>query len=533
MSANLTLLPQLNLPAPSQLTRPIAAGTAESHMLRRRWAISDLAGPAFLLFLTLLLYLPYATRAGWFLDDWSTYAQQQDSRNFFDGVATCMGSIPGGRKLACLYHASEWWLLGDQRWAYHLVSIAFLVAIAWLSYAIARRARVGRIWAAAIGAAIVIFPGADTTRLWPVASIGQYVIVLQLTSLLVAILALERPPGRRSSALHVVSMLLAVLAMATYEIAVPLVAMQGAVYVAIFRSRRALRRWMVDLGLVAGFVFYRLTLAPAGDPAFMVKRTTGELVSRAGALLEGAWVSWRSLYAPGIVLFGVIVVLLVAAAAAALDRPLRHRLSRWWLLLAAAAVAAAACAGVFLTAEDLYVPQVASTYNRVNLPGTIPYALAFIAVMGLLYELIRRWSRRAWVAPLAVLSVMLGVAAHQIAVGFRHQDGWLASWSRQQEALPGIRKGLRGVPPTARVFGFDTPQWEPDWIPISAQTWDFKGMIEYETHVDPDFAAPFREDVSCGARGIELANSLVAPYSDRAHPVYLLSPLRAVTVHVT
>jgi hypothetical protein len=501
-------------------------------MPRRRWAFSDLAGPAFLLFLTLLLYLPYAIRAGWFLDDWSTYAQQQDSGNFFDGLATCMAAIPGGRKLACVYHASEWWLLGDQRWAYHLVSIVFLVAIAWLSYVIVRRARVGRMWATAIGAAIVVFPGADTTRLWPVASIGQYVIVLQLTSLLVAILALERPPGRRSGALHLASMLLAVLAMATYEIAVPLVAVQGAVYVAIFRSSRALRRWIVDLGLVSGFVVYRLTLAPTGDPAFMVKRTTGELVSRAGTLLEGAWTSWRSLYAPGIVLVGVIVVLLVAAAAAALDTPLRHRLGRWWLLLGAATVAGAACAGVFLTAEDLYVPQVASTYNRVNLPGTIPYALAFIAVMGLLYELIRRWSRHAWVALLAVLLVMLGVAAHQIAVGFGHQDRWLASWSRQQEALPGIRAGLRGVPPTARVFGFDTPQWEHDWIPISAQTWDFKGMIDYETNVDPDYASPFRADVGCGARGVVQAGWLVAPYSDRTHPVYLLSPRRAVAVHV-
>jgi hypothetical protein len=500
---------------------------------RLRQNLPDLGAAAVLLSLTLLLYLPYATKAGWFLDDWAVYAQQQDSGSYFNGLTSCMDAIPGGRKLACVYHTTEWWLLGDHRWAYHLTSIVFLFAIAVLAYAIARRASLGRVWSLAIGAAIVVFPGADTTRLFPVASIGQYAIMLQMASLLVAIWALERPWGRKSGALHVLSVLLAVLAMATYEIAVPLVAVQGAVYVAIFRNRRAFARWMADLGLVLAFVVYRLTLAPAENPAFMVERTTGQLVTRAGTLLEGAWITWRGLYAPGIAFAGLIGVLCVAAVATALNRGLRSRLSRWWLLLAAASVAAAACAGVFLTAEDLYVPQIASTYNRVNLPGTIPYVLAFIAVLGLMYELIRFWSRLAWVAPIAVLVAMLGVAAHQIVIGTRHQDSWLDSWSTQRQALPGVRTALRGVPHEADVFGFDTPQWEHDWIPIVAQTWDFRGMIEYETEVDPDYASPFRKDVSCGSGGIEQVGAVVAPYLDRTHPVYFVSPSRAVAVHVT
>jgi hypothetical protein len=443
-----------------------------------------------------------------------------------------MSSIPGGRKLACLYHASEWWLLRGHHWAYHVVSIAFLFAIVVLVYTIARRVGLARVWSLVIGAAIIVFPGADSTRLWPVASIGQYVIVLQMTSLLVAILALDRRWGWRSGALHLLSALFAVLAMATYEIAVPLVAVQGVVYVAIFRDRRAVVRWMLDIGLVLVFIVYRLTLAPVDNSAFMVERTTSQLVARAGALLEGAWNTWRYLYAPGAVLSYLIVVVLVAAVATALSQPLRDRLSRWWLLLVAAVVAAAACAGVFLTAEDLYLPVYASTYNRVNLPGTIPYVLAFIAIIGLAYELIRYWSRRTWAASLTVLLVMTVVGVHQITVNSRHQDDWLSSWSIQEKTLPRMRAALQGVPSTARVLGFDSPQWTHEWIPVVAQSWGLRGMLDYETHVNPSFASPFSEGVHCDRRGIEAEGTLAAPYRDQAHPVYFMSPARGLSVHV-
>jgi hypothetical protein len=508
----------------------IGAGAGRSRFARIR---PDLAALAGLLLLSLALYLPYAMEAGWFLDDWGVYAEQKAAGSFPDGMAACMSAIPGGRKLACVYHVTEWSLLGDARWAYHLVSIAFLVAIASLAYAISRRAGLARGWSLAVGAAIVVFPGADSTRLWPVASIGQYVIVLVLVSLATAISALGRPRDWRSIALHLASASLAVLAMATYEIAVPLVALQGLVYMAVFHNRQAFLRWMLDLGLVLLFVLYRLTLAPVENQALVAERTPGQLMSRVGTLFDGTWHTWHTVFAPGLAAIGIAAVVIVAAGATFASPSLRSRLAKWWLLLGAAAVAAAVCALVFLTAEDAYVPQISTTYNRVNLPGTIPYVLAFVAVLGLLYEMIRRWSPWAFVAPISVAVVFLGIAADQVSISTAHQNAWLSSWSSQERAIPGIRAALRDTPVDARVLGFDTPQWEQDWIPVFAQTWDFRGMIEYETDVHPDYSSPFREDVECGRLGIEQAGSLVAPYRDRAHPVYFASPSRGVAVHVT
>ena len=528
MSVDLKI-PSLKRP-PSVL--PASETKPEATSGRPQYSIADFAGLAGLFLLTLALYLPYATKSGWFLDDWTLYAEQKLHGSFWTGMSACMETITGGRKLACVYPAGEWAVLGGHKWAYHLVSIALLFGIVAIAYVVARRTGLARAWCLAIGAAIVLFPGADSSRLWPVASIGEYVILLQMVSLLVAIWALDRPAGRRRLALHALSALIALFAMATYEIAVPLVAIQGAIYVAIFRNKTAFIRWLADIGLVMVFVFYRLVIAPTNDPVFMTERTTGQLITRAGVLVEGAWQSWRYLYAPrfGLVILGGIVI--AAATTTVLVPSMRRRLIRWWVLLFAAAAAAITCALVFLTANDTYLLQDFSTYNRLNLPGTIPYVLAFVAILGLLYEMARRLSPWGFVAPLSVLLVFAAAAKHQIAVSTEHQDAWLASWKIQKEALPGLRRGLRGVPMTARVMGFDTPRWEQGWIPIFAQTWDFRGVIEYETSVRPDFASPFGEESSCGTHGIVQSSELVAPYLDRQRPVYFVSPARGVSVHI-
>lgn len=510
-----------------------APGTEASDGGWPRYSLADFACLAGLLSLTLTLYLPYATKAGWFLDDWTVYAEQKSQGSLWAGMNACMETIPGGRKLACLYQAGEWSAFGGHKWAYHVLSIVLLFVIVAIAYAVARRGRLARPWCLAIGGAIILFPGADSTRLWPIATIGLYVILLQMASLMVAVRALDRPQGGRTWALHGLSAVLALIAMATYEIAVPLVAVQGVVYLAIFRSRKAFIRWLADLGLVMAFVFYRLVVVPTNDPAFMTERTTDQLVTRAGVLVEGAWHSWRYLYAPhfGLIVLGCIVL---AAAAVTLVVPsMRHRLIRWWAVLLAAAIAAIACSLVFLTANDTYLLQYFSTYNRLNLPGTIPYVLAFVAILGLLYELVRRWSPWAPAAPLVVFLVFAAAAKHQIAVSIEHQDVWLASWNIQKKTLPGLRRSLRNVPTTARVMGFDTPRWEQGWIPVFAQTWDFRGVIEYESPIRPDFASPFDEDIACGSRGITQLRELVAPYADGQRPIYFVSPARGVAVRVT
>jgi hypothetical protein len=497
-----------------------------------RWGRADLIVVSALVLLGAVLYVPYATHAGWYYDDWDMYSRLRDAGGFRAGLTACADTIPGGRDAACIFHAAEYGLLDGWRTGYHLVSLFFLLTAASLLYEIVRRCHVSRLWAAAVAALLVTYPASDSTRLWPVSSIGEYVIVLQLVGLLLALQALKLR-GRAAVALHVASIGLALLAMITYEIAVPLVALQGLVYVAAFRSRRVIWRGIVDFGVAAAFVIWRLAFNQVdASTGFVVHRTPAQTLERARVLLEEGWHTWQSVFAPGTL--GVLCLLAVGALTAFVgwrDRDVRPRLLTWALALGIAVVMIAATDLVFITANDLYVPQVNGTFNRLNLPGAAASCVAFVAVVGMAYEAIRRLVPSA-VPAAAAAGVLLAVALHQASIERDHQDSWRESWRAQNEALGGYQRALRGAPSDAAVMGFDTPVWERGWVPVFSATWDLRGAIDYTTRVDPPAAAPWLPGASCGPRGIDLNSSPFATYENAAAPLYFVSPARSLAVRV-
>jgi hypothetical protein len=210
--------------APDRLGLGETAGRQEmSSNLQRYRGVLVTAG---LLALALAIYLPYALKGGWYYDDWALYSAFQDTGSSWTAqFEACTEQITGGRKLTCAYHTSVYHFLTDSHTAYHLVAIGFLVAMATLLYAVLRRCRLGWIWSALAAALLIVFPASDSTRLWPTGAIGQFVIVLVLVGVLLALSALGRKAGWRQYALHAGAALLFVFAMTTYEIAVPLVAL--------------------------------------------------------------------------------------------------------------------------------------------------------------------------------------------------------------------------------------------------------------------------------------------------------------------
>ncbi len=482
-----------------------------------------------LLALALGIYLPYALRAGWYYDDWALYSIMRESgTSWGQRFSACTHGIVGGRKLTCLYHATEYQLLGSHRVGYHLVSIGMLVLMAGLAYAILRRCRLAWPWAAGISALLIVFPGSDSTRLWPTASIGEYVVCLVFVGVLITLLALRRNGRWSGLGLHLLAALLSVVAMLTYEIAVPLVAFNGLVYWAAYRNRRALWRGVADLGIAAAFVGYRLTIAPV-DPSsgFVVHRTLGGDLRRARAVLVGAWSTWHQAFLPGwLGLVGVVGVLLGAAAVFAWKPELRRHLLPWAALLVASIVVAGASALSFLTANDLYVPQLSGTFNRLNLPGSVAYAGVFVALLGLGYEIIRGLVPLRGLAVAAVSVVALGSAWHQLGVAADHKRVWEASWSDQQAALAGYRVAVRGLPSDARVVGMGAPLFEREFVPVFAATWDLQGAIDYTTAVNPPLAVPLVPALVCGPSGLILAGAPLTPYRVPNLPLYFISAKR-------
>ncbi len=482
-----------------------------------------------LLALALAVYLPYALEGGWYYDDWALYATfDRAGESWASQFSSCTSSIPAGRKLTCLYHVTEFHLFGNDRAAYHLTAIAFLVAMATLAYAILRRCRLPWQWAAVIAALVILFPSSDSTRLWPTGAIGQYVIVIELTGVLLVLIALERRRRAAAIALHALGTVLFVVAMLTYEITIPLVALNGLVYWAARRDRAALWRGAADFALAACFVLYRLIVEPP-DPAggFTVDRTPAETLNRALDLVNAAWRTWHETFLPGTLgTIGVIGVIALSTLLFATQPRMRHRLLPWLALLGASLAVAGAATFVFLTANDIYLPQVHSVFNRVTLPATIAYVGIFIALVGLGYEILRRFVSVPYAAAVSAAVVVLASGYHQLRVSTDHKRAWEASWVEQQIALDGYATATRKLSDQSRVLGTGAPIWEVGFVPIFAATWDLGNALDYTTPFEPSEALPLQANMFCGRRGIVADGVLLTPYRVPEWPLYLIDATR-------
>ncbi len=522
---------------PELIARSAHGGAPRERPARRlvQGRLPDIAAVLLLLVAALAIYGRYATKGGWFYDDWRTYAELRDQYGgFFAELKACTRTIPGGRTLACVYHAGEYHLLGGHRRAYQFASIAFLVFDAALLYAIALRARLARPWAFLLAAAFLLFPASDSARLWDVASLAGYDMALVLGAILASLSALGRR-GRPALALHVLGAVLAILAMATYEIALPLVALGGFTYWLAYRNRSALLRWGIDIGLVVLFLAYRLIFAPlSAESGFLVHRSASQTISRAGVLLNGAWVTWKDVYAPGVL--GTIVLAVLAAVVIALfarSQDFRGRVSPWVALFVFGLALSAAGALVYLTANDLYVPVVESIFNRLNVPGSFGYVAMALAVLGAIYEVLRAARLPRAVAALLLALPIVVSAVHQVGISDEHIRSWEASWKDQQLALHSYRIALREIPRRSQIIGFDTPIWEKGYVPVFSAGWDLRGAIDWETAVNPPVAYPLLPTLTCGTTGVVEGATMIARYAQPGEPLYFVSPKRLTAIRVT
>lgn len=523
--------------APVSRGRSSRAGSLPSGGVRlpRPERLLDVVAPLLLLALALAIYWSYAMKGGWYYDDWSMYSAAQDSPGgYWSDLSSCSNTIAANRQLVCAFHMAEYNLFGSNHSLYHLAAVAILSVNAYLVYAVVRHCRIPALWALLVSALLILFPGSDSTRLWPVGASGQFVTAMALAAILLTLVALSRRSGRGTLCLHAASLLLSLLAIASYEVALPLIAGAGVLYVLAFRNRRALLRWAADITLILVFIVLRLVVFPVPpDSGFVVERTMGQTLERAGTVLGGAWTTWKTVYAPGP--WGTLVLaagaLLVGVVALVLPSG-RPAMARWLVALLFGIGLSAVSALIFLPANDFYRLSVDSTFNRLNLPGSFGYTVAATAMLALGYEAVRALTRRVAVAALAVLVVMAWPASNQLRISSSHKQAWESSWSLQQHALAGYRAALSGLPSKANIVGFDTPLWEPGFVPVFTANWDLRGALDYETAVDPPMAWPWLPGTTCGSKSVLVGTTPAGDYRRPAPPLYFVSPERRLAVRV-
>lgn len=500
---------------------------------------------ALLALLAVGLYLHYSLKAGWYYDDWNLYSLVRDAGGGWSHeLSACSQAINGGRSLACVYHVTEYDLFTSHRALYHLVVIVYLILIAWMAYAILKRCRLAWYWAALAAAFMLLSPVSDSARLWSVGAIGQAVIALQMFGVMLALWAFDASTQRRRLLLHAGAAFVSAAAMVTYEIAVPLVFLNILIYFAAKRNRAAVIRGAADMALVLLFVIYRVTIAPVSAASgYDVKRPLDAEITRAWTLLKTAWQTWHAAYAPGVIGVALVIAVLVAATAAAAFIPAtRARLGFWAAIFAGALLVSALSALIYVTSNDLYLPQIFGTFNRLNLSGTLAYAVLFVALLGMGWEVVSavmfplQLTATGVVAPVLLVAAVVGSGLNQRSISDQHKGAWEASWQQQQTALRGYKVALRGVPRNSRILGFDTPEWEVGWVPIFASSWDLRGAIDYTTHVRPPMASPFAAQpngAACGPSGVTVGGATLTPYRVSGSPLYAVSPAHEQAVRIT
>ena len=462
-----------------------------------------------------LMYAKPVFDLGFYYDDWSMISAMQDAPGGGWSAAfdACRGVDTGGRAGGCLYHATVITALGDRPAPYHVWSIVLLITCSLLLYWLLRRCRFGHWPALLVCVLFVVYPGSDSTRLWPVGFAAQYVLAAYLAALVLGIEGVRRAGDRRRAlACHAASIGLFSLMLFTYELVVPLMAISGVFYLlaAPAQRRAALARGAVDLAIALAFAVFRLVIAPVpSGGGLSQERTAAEWVARLEAVLRGAWNSFRPLFAPGTT---ATVVVLVAAvvwiAAVVMDRAVLRASLRWLLAAFLATGFAVASMLAFVPANDLYTPDYFSLFNRLNVAAAPAYCVLFVALCGLLWTALERWLPRA-VATAAVAVIVVGVAAGQVGKSRDSQEAWAVSWDVQTAALDKLRALAPRLEPHASVMSFGHPIWERGFVPVFSASWDLRGAIDARTGVDPPSALPFVDQAQCAASGVELDG---APY---------------------
>jgi hypothetical protein len=486
--------------------------------------------------LAIAIYGATVKRTGFYYDDWAIQAGFHDANHSIAGLwHQCRGGETAGRPGGCVYHVVTYLVLGPHPSRYHALAVIFLAGSTFALFLLLRACRLPWLAAVVTSALVIIFPGSDATRLWPTAVGAMLILGLYFVGVLIAIKALRMGWGRRAAVLHGLSLLLFVALVFTYEIVIPLIAVDVIFYLlATGRNRPALVRGAVDFGFAVLITLLRLTVDKVNaNSGFVVHRTLSQDVTRVKTLVRGCWQVWHQLFLSdtAAVIVAIVAALIVVGVAIA-RRDARRPIVTWLAVAIVGAFFVGVAISAYTTANDFYVPSVGGTFNRINIGAAPGHCLIFVALLGALFEALRRIVRTP--AALAIVAVLVAlISVHQLKINFDSQDAWAAAWQEEGQAMHGARAILPRIPTNASLVTFGHPLWERGFVPVFSASWDFRGAVDLETDHDPPRAVPYLTGVGCGPTDVLFGGAPYMPYNDPNSPTWFINVLSQKAVHVT
>jgi hypothetical protein len=474
------------------------------------------------------VYGAHAVNGGFISDDWALQADVAKGGGFFGGLDRLLetGNI-ANRPLMALYMASTHALFGTHM-GFHLATAAGLGALmAWSVYLLLRLLGTERVHAAAVAALVLVFPAADSVRLWAGAAAGQLTVTFLLLGLSLAVLGF-RATGRRALWLHGGSLALYLSSILLHESTLVGIGAAVLLYRLVAPWRPALTRWLVDVGS-AGVLVLLLT---ARSSAWPRQDLAGQL-DHAFAIYDQALVLLTSIALPfgGSWIAALPLLALVAAAAVVARRlerrdPAREQLVRWLGLVAAGVVVVVAGYLIYVPAISYYVPAAVGIANRMNVLPSVGFVLIAYGCVVLAALLAFRTLRRR-----AVLVTACGVAAAVVLgagyVGRVADDSarFDRAYALGAETLSALKATVPKPPPGSTIYSAGQPIEVEPGFPVYGNTWDLTGALRVVWRDHSLIGLPLFPGTTfaCEADGVEPVNPRYGGTSD-GPPALFKSP---------
>lgn len=485
-----------------------------------RWKLGfgwrELAGASLLLTaLAFAVYGWYAFHGGFLADDWvnaGRYSFHPD-QGFWGAVDYYQTP---SRPVAAVYVTLTYELLGmhfDQHLLLSVVLAAFL-SIAY--FAFLRTLGLGLPWALTIAAVLLVFPSADSTRLWSTGSQINLFIGLYLVAMVIAIGGRRRfgpAPTVPAVLTQILASTIAVVAVGGYEIVAPAVLLSFVLYRWVGGRGGTLWRWLLDaVPTVLLLVLYTRKFGDSATGAGKLLDNTHIVIDGAVSVLAYSLYPSRMFSDPGLLLLAVAGVLLVTQLVRQLapSSPDRDAIARWGVPILLAVAAIAIGYAMLIPVADRYPIHAPGIQNRTNcfaalgISALVVFLAASVAAMvaGAIPRVSARTRERARWALTGFL--VLGVlGAYTVRVS-QDADRWVQASDIQEELVTQTQELVPSPPAGATIFTSPYPANTSPSVPVfggggsNDEYWAFKVIYDQEgLRAFPLLASV---GLTCGAR---------------------------------
>jgi hypothetical protein len=502
------------------LETPAATTTRRAGIgLRDRWRAFEASRPAWvtdtgiwtvgLLVLGAVVFAHHIRHGGFHYDDWANYATSHYSYggNFAGGVHAFF-DLAGYRPGTAIYVPITQWVLGlHMHW--HLAwAVVLGAALSAAVYHLLRMTGIPRVDAGVIAALALVFPYSDSTRLWAVAGLSSFAILLFVLGAIVGLYAVSAG-GRRALLLHAGATALFLASVLTYELTAAPVVLMILLYRLRVPWRAALKPWLVQVGLmaIALAVFNSRDNLHQVQPFHVMFDHLREIVN------EGASMFAASVVPVGSPTRAVGIGLLVLVGGGALlvrrmlgtSAPERPLLGRYLALLLAGIVTVAAGYIMFIPADPYFSPGRLGVGNRVNALATFGYVMSFYALARLAGLLLFRGLPRARTWALATTLILSLIAGVSFTKKVEHDAGnYDKAYALERQVLGTIHTLVPRPAPGTTLYSFDHAGFYAPGVPVFGAEWDLNGAVKVEYHNGSLSAQPILQGMAltCAPDGV-------------------------------